>query len=131
MFRVCSYGPRITELAGWVDGGVNAGVGDRFFNAIETVDVADLAQDGSTSDRSDAWDGGDVLWDLIQQFGYGSIKLGNPFLQQIDLLQQALHLDAYRIDQETNADGLPSRILDSLSLGLTEASPTGVVEQTG
>jgi hypothetical protein len=117
------------ELAGLVDSGVNASVGGQLFNAFEAMDVADLAQDGSTSDRSNAGDGSDVLRDLIHQFGQGSIKLGNLLLQQIDLLQQAMHLDAYSVDQEAHSDGLPSRVLNGFGLGLTEASPAGAAQQ--
>jgi len=44
-------------------------------------------------------DGGDVLWDLVHQFGQGIIKLGDLFLKKVDLLEQAVHLDMYAIDR--------------------------------
>ena len=44
-------------------------------------------------------DGGDVLRDLVHQFGQGNIELGDLFRKKIDLLDQAVHLDAHGIDR--------------------------------
>ena len=44
-------------------------------------------------------DGGDVLWDLVHQLGQGNIELGDLFRKKVDLLDQAVHLDADGIDR--------------------------------
>ncbi len=40
-----------------------------------------------------------MLWDLVHEVGQGIIKLGDQFLKKVDLLEQAVHLDMYDIDQ--------------------------------
>ena len=77
------------------------------------MDVADFAQDGSPRDRPNARDGGDVLGDLFHQLGHGIVKLGNLLLKEVNLLQQAVHLDARSIDQEAYADRLSSRVVNA------------------
>jgi hypothetical protein len=82
------------------------------------MDVANLVQDGSTRDGANARDGGDVLGNLVHQLGHGIVELSNLLLKEVNLLQQAVHLDARSIDQEAHADRLPSRVLNGLGLGL-------------
>lgn len=54
-------GLRGLKLACLIDAGIDAGVGDEFLGRRETIDVADLGQNGGAGDRADARDGGDVL----------------------------------------------------------------------
>ena len=42
-----------------------------------------------------------------------------------------MHLDAYRIDQEVDTDGLASRVPNGFSLGLAKPPAAGIVEQAG
>jgi hypothetical protein len=117
------------ELPGLVDGGINASIGDELVSALKTMDIADLAQDGSAGGQANSWDGGDVLRDLVHQFGQGSIKMCNLLVKKVDLLEQAAHLDTYSIDQEAYADRPASRVLNGFGLGLTKVPATSIAEQ--
>ena len=56
-------------------------------------------------------DRGDVLWDLLHQFGQRIFRLGDLFLKKVPLLEQAVCLEAYSIDRRAlrRRTGLPHR----------------------
>jgi hypothetical protein len=57
------------ELAGLVDRGIDAGIGDQLFNALKAVHVTDFSQDSGASGQANAGDGSDMLRDLSHKSG--------------------------------------------------------------
>lgn len=117
---------RSLELAGLVDRGINAGISDQFVDGLETLDVTNLGQNGRAGDRPNAGDRGDMLWNMLHQFGDGLVDLLALFIQQLQLCQQAAHFEMDGIGQEGNPHRLARLRLDFLGSFLAKATPAGV-----
>src|SRR4030042_5651667 len=97
-------GFRSLELASLVDSCIDASVCDEFIEGFKAVDITDFGQDSCASNRTNAGNGSDMLWDLLHQFGDRLVNSGTLLFEQVDLSQQAAHFDADNLHQKGNPD---------------------------
>jgi hypothetical protein len=119
------------ELTGLVDDGIYTSIGYHLLQTRETMDIPNLSEDDSGDDGAYAGNSGQVLLGLSEQFVESCIYLFDLSLQELDLSQEAAHLQARCVGQESDADRMLSGGDDLPGFELPKSASTGGAEDVG